>query len=87
MIFPMLDRISGSRWAVLVVSPVDYELLTIGGRSEKKIELPSSVRLEASESVEPGGAILRTDAGELDLRLTTKLEQFKHLLLRHAGTA
>lgn len=87
MLLPMLDRISGSRWAALVVSPLDYELLKAGGESTGSIELPSFVRLEASESVEPGGAILRTETGELDFRLTTKLDQFKQLLLRHTGTA
>lgn len=87
MLSPMLDRISGSRWAALVVSPPDYELLKASGESTGSINLPSFVRLEASESVEPGGAILRTETGELDFRLTTKLEQFKQLLLRHTGTA
>lgn len=87
MLAPMLDRISASRWAALVLAPVDFELLKNRGDLEGILALPSGVRLEVSDSVEPGGAILRTEAGELDLRLSTKLEQFKQLLLRHSGAA
>lgn len=42
-----------------------------------------NVQFSASKGVEPGGVILTSRKGQLDLRLSTKLEQFMRLLQRH----
>ncbi|MCG3723698.1 FliH/SctL family protein [Vibrio cincinnatiensis] len=50
---------------------------------EQFLEPLPNVQFSASKGVEPGGMILTSRKGQLDLRLSTKLEQFMRLLLRH----
>ena len=71
---------------VLEVNPGDFELVR-DSASELAARLGGINRMEvvSERRVEAGGCVVRTDAGEIDARVTSQLERVRQLLAEARG--
>ncbi|MGO9490152.1 MAG: FliH/SctL family protein [Solirubrobacteraceae bacterium] len=81
-----LRRVSGQRTIVLVVNPADIETVRSAlGDLQAQGGVIDHWDLQADQRVAPGGAIVRTDEGEIDARLQTQLERAGEVVLAELG--
>jgi flagellar assembly protein FliH len=73
---------------VLEVNPGDFELVR-DSASELAARLGGINRMEvvSERRVEPGGCVVRTEAGEIDARVSAQLERVRQLLAEAGGVA
>ncbi|MGF1731277.1 FliH/SctL family protein [Photobacterium kasasachensis] len=76
----LLEQYQSDHNVKIQLSEYDMSLLM---NDETLLEKHPEVHFSACKSVETGGVILKSSKGQLDLRLSTKLEQFMQLLLKH----
>ncbi len=77
-----LELVVGQTDVVVKVAPGFLESLqTLAGKSEVVLGQYRSVRLEAEESIEPGGCVLTMRQGEIDAQLGTQLERIRDELV------
>jgi len=71
---------------VLEVNPGDFELVRESA-SELAARLGGINRMEvvSERRVEPGGCVVRTEAGDIDARVTSQLERVRQLLAEAGG--
>ena len=71
---------------VLEVNPGDFELVR-DSASELAARLGGINRMEvvSERRVEPGGCVVRTEAGEIDARVSSQLERVRQLLAEARG--
>jgi flagellar assembly protein FliH len=71
---------------VLEVNPGDFELVR-DSASELAARLGGISRMEvvSERRVEPGGCVVRTEAGEIDARVSSQLERVRQLLAEARG--
>jgi flagellar assembly protein FliH len=71
---------------VLEVNPGDFELVR-DSASELAARLGGISRMEvvSERRVEPGGCVVRTEAGEIDARVSAQLERVRQLLAEAGG--
>jgi flagellar assembly protein FliH len=71
---------------VLEVNPGDFELVR-DSASELAARLGGINRMEvvSERRVEPGGCVVRTEAGEIDARVSAQLERVRQLLAEAGG--
>jgi flagellar assembly protein FliH len=71
---------------VLEVNPGDFELVRESA-SELAARLGGINRIEvvSERRVEPGGCVVRTEAGEIDARVSSQLERVRQLLAEAVG--
>ena len=74
----LLMLASGRQDAVLRMHPDDLAAL---GDAAADVTAGTPAKLVPDESVEPGGCVLQTDAGDIDGQLSTQLERFGEELL------
>jgi flagellar assembly protein FliH len=73
---------------VLEVNPDDFDLVRESA-TELAARLGGINRIEviSERRVEPGGCVVRTEAGEIDARVTSQLERVRQLLAEAGGAA
>ncbi len=80
-----LRRVSGQRTIVLVVNPADVETVRAALGDLHQGGVVDRWDLQADQRVAAGGAIVRTDEGEVDARVATQLERADEVVLAELG--
>lgn len=86
LISPLFFEFSQKSCVHIKLSRADYALLHSNDYGEFRSKLPEGLFFECCEGMEKLGVNIHTGDGELDLRLSTKLEQFKTLLIAHGNS-
>ena len=73
-----LGRISNRTAAAVHLSPEDFIYVT---NHRAKLEFHGSLELVEDRSIEPGGCLVRTAAGDIDARIETQFEEISNGLL------
>ena len=83
-----LLRTTDRDYLVLEVNPDDFDLVRESA-TELAARLGGINRMEvvSERRVEPGGCVVRTEAGEIDARVTSQLERVRQLLAEASGAA
>lgn len=68
-----LERVRRARSVELRVHPADLPLLPSTGELCRRSELRGALTISADPSIERGGCMLRSNLGEVDARLETRL--------------
>lgn len=85
IVFPLLMQFSNNRRVQIKLSKVDYDFMNSEINKDVLSSLPNNFFIEKQDGMEKSGLMLCSDEGELDLRLSTKLEQFKTLLIQNGN--
>lgn len=83
IVLPLLMQFADNKRVHIKLSKVDYDFINLESNLDILGPLPNNLFFENQQGMEKSGLMLSSDEGELDLRLSTKLEQFKTLLIQH----
>lgn len=83
VIEPLLIELTNKQMVHLTLSPADFEFFHSEALSELRHKLGTKIVVSKQQGLEKLGLIAKSNDGELDLRLSTKLEQLSSLLIEH----
>ena len=83
-----LRRVTDRRRVVLLVNPADLELIS-GSVEGLKGELGGIEHcdVQSDRRIDPGGVILRTEAGEIDVSIDSQLERAREIVAENLQVA